>query len=170
MIELMIQVFIEVRITYSSHTATHCNTLQHTATHCNTYSSQHNQLPAVLFCLWRLSHLLPSVKDEVCSGSTQFARELGTCNVTQSHKKDMKSKKNIEKNSNWKKLKRNKKTSFFWFHFNSNHQEKFILKKNIFGGWGKKREKVAWKFSCPQNPRVRPPIGLKDRWDWTELN
>jgi len=40
----MIQVFIEVRITYSS---------------------QHNQLPAVLLCLWRLSHLLPSVKDKV---------------------------------------------------------------------------------------------------------
>jgi len=44
MIELMIQVFIEVRITYLS---------------------QHNQLPAVLLCLWRLSHLLPSVKDKV---------------------------------------------------------------------------------------------------------
>ena len=41
MIELMIQVFMEVRITYLS---------------------QHNQLPAVLLCLWRLSHLLPSVK------------------------------------------------------------------------------------------------------------
>jgi len=44
MIELMIQVFIEAGMTYSS---------------------QHNQLTAVLLCLWRLSHLLPSVKDKV---------------------------------------------------------------------------------------------------------
>jgi len=42
--ESMIQVFIEVRITYLS---------------------QHNQLLAVLLCLWRLSHLLPSVKDKI---------------------------------------------------------------------------------------------------------
>jgi len=44
MIELMIQVFIEAGMTYSS---------------------QHYQLTAVLLCLWRLSHLLPSVKDKV---------------------------------------------------------------------------------------------------------
>jgi len=44
MIELMIQVFIEIRITYLS---------------------QHNQLPAMLLCLWCLSYLLPSVKDKV---------------------------------------------------------------------------------------------------------
>ena len=44
MIELMIQVFIEVRIKYLS---------------------QHHQLPAVLLCLWRLSHLLLLVKDKV---------------------------------------------------------------------------------------------------------
>ena len=49
MIELMIQVFIEVRITYLS---------------------QHNQLPAVLLYLWRLSHLLPSVKDKVSQVSS----------------------------------------------------------------------------------------------------
>jgi len=44
MIELMIQVFIEVRITCLS---------------------QNIQLPAVLLCLCRLSHLLPSAKDKV---------------------------------------------------------------------------------------------------------
>ena len=44
MIELMIEVFIEVRITYLS---------------------QHNQLPAVLLWLLRLSHLLLFVKDKV---------------------------------------------------------------------------------------------------------
>ena len=40
----MIQVFMEVRITCPRN---------------------HNQLPAVLLCLWLLSHLLPSVKDKV---------------------------------------------------------------------------------------------------------
>jgi len=44
MIELMIQVFIEVRITCLS---------------------QHNQLPEVLLWLWRLSHLLLFVKDKL---------------------------------------------------------------------------------------------------------
>jgi len=54
----MIQVFIEVRITYlSQQTATHLNTLQHIEVRI-TYLSQRNQLNAVGLYLWRSSHLV----------------------------------------------------------------------------------------------------------------
>jgi len=83
MIELMIQVFIEVRITYLS---------------------QHNQLPAVLLCLWHLSHLLPSVKDKVRLSHPLPAYSLLSCVVRGSFQKRVLNRR-IEKVKKVKKMK-----------------------------------------------------------------